>query len=114
MFSNTHLTRFLANAVLRMISESEGYRIGTGVTGEILEIDHGFCGSGYGQATPEGLEAAQMLEGEEGITLDTTYTAKAMACLISRARQGWARGEDVLFWYTLNSVPLEVTREALS
>jgi len=44
-----------------------------------LRILHGFAGAGYGHPTDEG--AAAMVRAE-GITLDPTYTAKAMAAML--------------------------------
>lgn len=113
IFSNAFVTRALAGAAVRIVTDGSG-KMPVKVTRDHINVDGGFAGSGYGVATPEGLEAARIVEAEEGITLDTTYTAKAMACLIGRAREGWGRGENILFWHTLNSVPLEVARTALA
>jgi hypothetical protein len=64
--------------------------------------DH--VGEGYGHPTDEG-RAAMDLFGEDGISLDLTYTAKAAAGLLSRARTDPSR-RRYLFWNTLSSAPL--------
>lgn len=65
-----------------------------------LELTRSYLGPGYGHATPEG-ERALREAGEEGITLDATYTAKAFAAACERVRLG--RERTVLFWHTLSS-----------
>jgi 1-aminocyclopropane-1-carboxylate deaminase/D-cysteine desulfhydrase-like pyridoxal-dependent ACC family enzyme len=111
IFSNGYTARRLARGALRHLAEKTGSL--ADLPKGLLRIDHRFSGSGYGLATPEGEEAARILEGEEGIHLDPTYTAKAFACLLGRCRQGWGRGMHVLYWHTLNSVPLARTRALL-
>jgi 1-aminocyclopropane-1-carboxylate deaminase/D-cysteine desulfhydrase-like pyridoxal-dependent ACC family enzyme len=111
ILSNGFLARRLAARALRSLGREVALR--PEAAGALLSIEHRFFGKGYGIPTPEGLEAARVLEAEEGIRLDHTYTAKAFACLLERARQGWGRGKHVLYWHTLNAVPLERTRELL-
>jgi len=113
-FANALTARILANAALRIIAGGRDRNMREKVTRDVLEVDGSFCGAGYGRSTPAGEEAARMMEGEEGLTLDATYTAKAAALLIGRAEEGWGRGLNVLFWHTLNSVPLEKVRQAFS
>jgi 1-aminocyclopropane-1-carboxylate deaminase/D-cysteine desulfhydrase-like pyridoxal-dependent ACC family enzyme len=68
-----------------------------------LEVDGRWLGRGYGYATPEG-EVAMRRASSEGVTLDPTYTAKAFACALERARR---KDERVLYWHTLSSAPLD-------
>ncbi len=81
---------------------------------ELARIGHGFerfslrfgqLGAGYGHATPAGMDAKRRLAELEGLTLDTTYTAKAMAGMIEHVSQPSFRGKNVLFWHTLSSAP---------
>jgi D-cysteine desulfhydrase family pyridoxal phosphate-dependent enzyme len=53
-----------------------------------LITDQGYIGPGYGIATPECVAAIRLVAETEGILLDPTYTAKAMACLIDHVRSG--------------------------
>ncbi len=62
-------------------------------------------GPGYGHPTEAGRRARSLLAETEGIDLDLTYTAKAMAGLIDYVRRERPTG-PVLFWHTFNSVEL--------
>ena len=70
-----------------------------------LEIDHGEFAPGYGASSPA-CEAAQYLGRLEGLAFDPTYTGKAFASLLRHA-EGKRRGQNLLFWHTLSSAPLE-------
>ncbi len=69
-----------------------------------LPIDKRFLGRGYGESTTEGDEATRVASTATGLTLDSTYTAKAFASALSHARSGT---EKVLYWHTLSSAPME-------
>ncbi len=62
-----------------------------------------FLGDGYGKFTEEGIRAMHLLGEIEGIQLDGTYTAKAMAALMHDATGGILKDKNVLFWNTLNA-----------
>jgi D-cysteine desulfhydrase family pyridoxal phosphate-dependent enzyme len=67
---------------------------------EPLVLDD-FFGEGYGIPTAASEEATSLLARTEGIVLDPSYTAKAMAALIAWHREGRFKAEDtVLFWHT--------------
>lgn len=69
--------------------------------GQRLDVDDGFVGGGYGVPSQASEEAARLLARTEGIFLDPTYTAKAMAGLIASVRAGQlADDQTVLFWHT--------------
>jgi D-cysteine desulfhydrase family pyridoxal phosphate-dependent enzyme len=77
--------------------------LGVGVTvgpGELTTSqDH--IGDGYGIPTRGGLEAIRLLATRDGVLLDPTYTAKAMAALIAHVRAGAiGAGETVVFLHT--------------
>jgi 1-aminocyclopropane-1-carboxylate deaminase/D-cysteine desulfhydrase-like pyridoxal-dependent ACC family enzyme len=66
-----------------------------------IEVDDRFVGPGYGIATPESIEAQQLIARTEAIVVDHTYTAKALAGLIALVRERRFRNTDtVLFWHT--------------
>ncbi len=77
-----------------------------------LEVIHDFYGLGYGAPTPEAVEARELLLKTDGLELDLTYTAKAFAALLARARSG-AEGPH-LFWNTFNSVDLTIHLQGVS
>jgi D-cysteine desulfhydrase family pyridoxal phosphate-dependent enzyme len=66
-----------------------------------IEVDDGWVGGGYGVPTAESKEAIDLTARTEGLFLDPTYTAKAMAGLIGRVRsRQLADHQTVLFWHT--------------
>jgi D-cysteine desulfhydrase len=62
-------------------------------------------GPGYGSPTPAANEARDAAAGL-GVTLETTYSAKALAGLRADARRGMLAG-PTLFWNTYNAVDVE-------
>ena len=75
------------------------------LTDVAIEIDDTRVGGGYGVPTPESTEAIELCARREALFLDPTYTAKAMAGLIARARAGTLTG-TTLFWHTGGQVAL--------
>jgi D-cysteine desulfhydrase family pyridoxal phosphate-dependent enzyme len=66
-----------------------------------LSTQQGYIGDGYGVATPGGREAIRLLAEGDGVLLDPTYTAKAMAALIADVRAGTVAPDDtVVFLHT--------------
>ena len=66
-----------------------------------LDITFDYIGPGYGQASPDGLEAIALLARTEGILLDPIYSGKAMAGLIGHIRDGrLEKHETVVFVHT--------------
>lgn len=55
----------------------------------------GWIGPGYGAPSPEGTAAARRVAAAEGVFLDPTFGAKAMAALIAQSRAGQIRGTQV-------------------
>jgi len=83
-----------------------GLPVGTFASASV-EVDDRFVGGGYGVPTPESVEAIELLARTEALFLDPTYTAKAMAGLVTRVRAGEFReDETVLFWHTGGQVAL--------
>ena len=73
----------------------------------VVEIDDRFTGDGYGIPSAASHEAIELAARTEAIFLDHTYTAKAMAGLIARVREGsFAASDTVLFWHTGGQVGL--------
>ena len=70
-----------------------------------LEFRTEFAGDGYALPTAESLEAVAMARDLEGFKLDTTYSGKALACLIADARAGRLAGCTPILWQTWNSRP---------
>ncbi len=65
------------------------------------EVRDGFVGEGYGLPTEASREAQRLLARSEAVLVDHTYTAKALAGLISLVREGsLPTGTSLLFWHT--------------
>jgi 1-aminocyclopropane-1-carboxylate deaminase/D-cysteine desulfhydrase-like pyridoxal-dependent ACC family enzyme len=72
-----------------------------------IEVDDSFVGDGYGIPTDASNEAIRLLARTEGLFLDPTYTAKAMAGLIAKIRAGtFTSDQTILFWHTGGQVGL--------
>jgi 1-aminocyclopropane-1-carboxylate deaminase/D-cysteine desulfhydrase-like pyridoxal-dependent ACC family enzyme len=70
-------------------------------------VDDGFVGEGYGIPTVASREAVDLAATTEALFVDHTYTAKALAGLISRVRnRTFNKGSTVLFWHTGGQVGL--------
>ena len=71
------------------------------LTAADIDAREDYIGPGYGQVTPEGRAAIDLLARTEGVLLDPVYTAKAMAGLIDDVRSGRVgRDEAVVFIHT--------------
>jgi len=66
-----------------------------------LEAVGGLEGPGYGTETPEALEAMALASEHEDLTLEVTYTGRALAGVVRDAREGRLDG-PVLFWNTFH------------
>jgi D-cysteine desulfhydrase family pyridoxal phosphate-dependent enzyme len=64
-------------------------------------IDHEHVGPGYGALDTNTVAALRLAARTEGLLLDPVYTAKAMAALVTWAREGrLTAGASVCFWHT--------------
>jgi 1-aminocyclopropane-1-carboxylate deaminase/D-cysteine desulfhydrase-like pyridoxal-dependent ACC family enzyme len=66
-----------------------------------VRVDERYRGPGYGQPTPQTMDAIEIAALDEGLILDPVYTGKAMAGLIGHAREGrFQAGDSVVFLHT--------------
>lgn len=65
-----------------------------------LQLDNTQIGGGYGAPTEACLEALSLVARTEGLVLDPVYTGKAMAGLISHAREQRLADRPVVFVHT--------------
>jgi L-cysteate sulfo-lyase len=78
-----------------------------GIPREAVVANSDHVGPGYGQSTPEMVEAIRLLARTEGILLDPVYSGKGMAGLIALIRAGrFRKDENVVFLHTGGSVAL--------
>ena len=79
-----------------------------------LKFRDEFFAGGYARSNAATDAAVAIAQDQLGLTLESTYTGKAMAALLADARDSLAADETVLFWNTYNSRPLpEVPAEPL-
>ena len=79
-----------------------------------VDITDAYVGTDYGIPTPEGMEALSLLARTEGILLDPSYTAKAMAALVDHVRGGqYTSDESLVFIHTGGTPALFAYRDEL-
>lgn len=76
-----------------------------------LRIRHDFLGGGYARSNARTDRAISIARDELGLTLEATYTGKAMAAMLHDLQQAEFAQSSVLFWNTYNSRPLPVTAD---
>jgi 1-aminocyclopropane-1-carboxylate deaminase/D-cysteine desulfhydrase-like pyridoxal-dependent ACC family enzyme len=87
--------------LLSGVASALGARPDTVAADREFDVDDTQVGGGYGVPTDASMEAMTLVARHEGILLDPVYTAKAMAGLIARVRDGRFRADQtVLFWHT--------------
>jgi D-cysteine desulfhydrase len=69
-----------------------------------IRIRDGFYGPGYAQGTAATDEAIKFAHDQLGLTLETTYTGKTMAALLTDMRNPEMGNLKFLYWHTYNSV----------
>jgi len=67
-------------------------------------IDGRYLGNGYGCKTERGAEAIEMMNQNEEIQLDLTYTSKTFSAVSDFCSSPKNRSKTVLYWHTYNSV----------
>ncbi len=98
LICNGPLTRLLMARTLRALRRLAGPIPRPPVK---LEVDNTQFGGRYGRPTDAGRRAISRVLDAEGVTLEPTYTGKAMAAMMEHCR-GPGRGRRVLFWNTYN------------
>ena len=65
-----------------------------------INLNHDYCGPGYGIFTKEGANARAFMKNSENIMLDGTYSAKAFAGVIADIKAHNHQKSTILFWQT--------------
>ena len=83
--------------------------IGTDIAAQTnVVIRDGFFGPGYAQSTPATDVAIVFAKSQLDLTLESTYTGKTMAALLSDLSEAASDDLNILYWHTFNSVPLHM------
>jgi len=77
---------------------------------EVMLLNN-FFGGEYGRPTHEGKAAIKLLNETEGVILDPTYTGKAFAGMLDFIRQNKIENSPILYWNTLNTVPIPMSEQ---
>ncbi len=82
---------------------------------DLIQIDHGYLGKGYGIPSKKTIEAIQLAASLEGIAFDPVYSGKALQALIDKTILGdFDRYSDVILIHTGGAFALPVYQEALT
>ena len=97
--------RVVANswAISRMVRQTRrliGVADSSNIRAQHIELWHDDFGDGYAIPTEAGTQAVEMMAEPEGITLENTYTGKALAGLIHYVTAHGYEDEPILFWHT--------------
>lgn len=77
------------------------YGLGERFSPADIDVNYDYVGAGYGDATPEAVEAVRLAARLDGLILCHTYAGKALAGLIGEVRNGrYAKEETIVFVHT--------------
>jgi len=79
-----------------------------------VKVRREFLGPGYAEPTAESLEAVELIKATESLTLENTYTGKAIAALVHDARESSGAGRTAVFWNTYNSRPYPTDLDSIT
>ena len=99
LVANRRHVRRLARRTRALLASLSGEQLPP-LDEDLLAIEHGAFGGAYGRETADATRAAELLRAAGGPPLEGTYSAKAFAVALARARR--APDERVLFWLTFD------------
>ena len=73
-----------------------------------IRLRNSFFGGGYAQTTPEAEDAIAFAKEQLDITLESTFTGKAMAALLADLQAPGTEALNILFWNTYYAMPVTV------
>ncbi len=88
----------LARRTLKLINPSEA------ISRREIALWHHDFGQSYAIPTEDSLRAVQLMRDREGITLENTYTGKALAGLIRYVATHRCEEHPILFWNTYGEI----------
>ncbi len=104
--TNRTMVSFLANRAISHLRRIDPSVPAVKVRAREITLLDGFFGGAYGRPTSEGKQAIRLLAEHEGISLDPTYTGKAVAGMLDFLRRSEAVDRPSLFWHTRNGVDM--------
>lgn len=100
---NERLVASIVNRAVKSLRDAGADLPPLKYTGRDINLIHDFFGGEYAKITPEGVEAKKTIAELEGLTVDTTYTAKTMAAMIRFVKEKGLKNKNILFWHTYNT-----------
>lgn len=77
------------------------YGLNERFTDKDIDVNYDYVGAGYGDATPEAVEAVRRAARLDGLILCHTYAGKALAGLIGEVQNGhYGKDEHIVFMHT--------------
>jgi len=98
--ANAHRIASLVNRTIQLLQRCGCSVPVTPIQARSVTFFHSSFGSAYGAETAEGRRMLEQMQELEGITLDTTYTAKALAGCVEYLRRQRLQHSVHLFWNT--------------
>ena len=106
-FANETAVAFMANRTLRYLNRLDRSIPMLETSSHELVMLHDYYGQGYARFTGKGVKAVELLGELEGLTLEGTYSGKAMAGFMDFMSLPDRCTEPALFIATYNSMPLD-------
>jgi D-cysteine desulfhydrase len=92
-------------ALMRALDQSVPFDVANKTN---IRLRDEFFGTGYAQSTPETDAAVAFGLDQLDLVLETTYTGKTMAAVLSDMQSPDTQALNLLYWHTYNSAPLDV------
>jgi D-cysteine desulfhydrase len=106
--TNDHLMNKLAEKTVSMMRRLDD-SVPADLAGRTnVRLRHNFFGTGYAHSTPEAEHAIAFAKEQLDISLESTYTGKAMAALLADLKAPGAEALNILFWNTYYAMPITV------
>jgi D-cysteine desulfhydrase len=90
-----------------ILNRADASFIADGFEGKVVWRDE-FLAGGYARVDDATATAVKVANDELGLSLETTYTGKAMAAMLHDLQSADSDGKSCLFWNTYNAQPLPV------
>ena len=100
IMGNARSVARLARRTIRLIEIGSKFKNIERINARGIKIWHRDFGNGYGMPTEVSLRAVKMMQEQEAIPLETTYTGKALAGLIHYVQEHRCEDQPILFWNT--------------
>jgi D-cysteine desulfhydrase len=106
-FTNTPLLLWQAHRVAGLLATIDRPAPRIRIGWRDVTLISGYAGARYGASTPAAQAAIEWAAPR--LTLETTYTGKALAACLDACRKA-GQAETILFWNTFNSAPFALAR----